>query len=265
MTHAPSAIFAAPPAVLPELTDCAFYHSMDLPGLGLQVGFWDLRDGYDAYFGGHDFAGERVLDLGTASGALAFEIERRGAREVVGFDLAEGLLYDCRLPTDAETMAEFRGWIHRVKNAFWLARNLLESHVNVVYGHVGKLPSQIGTFDTIMMGNILQHLQDPIGAVLQAAQHTNHLIITEADWLPGVGDELPCMVMYDVPYPFSWYQVKPRLLQTLLQRWGYTDQTVTWHTQTMLKAPTFDERVRVSWEETRVPASHFTLSARRPD
>jgi SAM-dependent methyltransferase len=251
------------PATPPTLEDCGFYHSIDLPGLGLQVGTWDLRGHYDDYFGGHNFAGERVLDLGTASGALAFEMERRGAREVIGFDLDDGLTYDCRLPTDQVTLADFRNGVKRIKNGFWLARRALGSQVGVVYGHVGNLPAGLGQFDTVMMGNILQHLQDPVGAVLQAIQRTGHIIITESDWLPGLGDDLPCMLMYDIPNPFSWYQVKPRLLQDLLRRWDFTEQTLSWHTQVLLQSPQFTEDGNVSWEQSGVPTRHFTLSARK--
>jgi len=88
-------------------------------------------------------------------------------------------------------------------------------------------------------------------------------VITEADWLPGIGDDLACMVMYDLPHPFSWYQVKPQLLQLLLRRWGFADQTLTWHTQVMLQGPQFDEDGRVSWTTSSVPAQHYTLSTRR--
>jgi len=70
-----------------------------------------------------------VLDLGTASGALAFEMERQGAREVVGFDLDDGQNYDRRLPVDVAASREFRDWVQRVKNGFWLARGLLGSQV----------------------------------------------------------------------------------------------------------------------------------------
>jgi SAM-dependent methyltransferase len=256
-------LFAEPPAVLPPLESCSFYHTMELPGHGIQHGSWDLRHGFDAYFGGHDFTGERVLDIGTSSGALAFEIERRGAREVVGFDLDDDLVHDCRLPTDDATRDELRTWVRRVKNAFWVSRAALGSRVKVAYGHAGRLPEGLGRFDTVVMGNILQHLQDPVGAVLQAIRHTDHLIVTEADWLPGTGDDLACMVMYDLPHPFSWYQVKPKLLQILLQRWGFSNQTVTRHTQTILRAPVFDEQHRVSWKTEEVPTPHYTLSALR--
>jgi hypothetical protein len=99
--------------------------------------------------------------------------------------------------------------------------------------------------------------------VLQAIRYTDHLIVTEADWLENTGDELPCMIMYDLPHPFSWYQVKPRLLQMLLKRWGYTEQSLTWHTEHLLRSPTFADPGNVCWERARVPTRHYTLSARK--
>src|SRR5713226_1761530 len=57
--------------------DCAFYHVCDLPGAG-QVGHhWDLRDTIDDYLGRYKFSGKTVLDVGTASGFLTFEMEKR--------------------------------------------------------------------------------------------------------------------------------------------------------------------------------------------
>jgi hypothetical protein len=47
----------------------------------------DLRRTVDDYLGRFDFRGKRVLDVGTASGFLTFEMEKRGA-EVVSFDKA---------------------------------------------------------------------------------------------------------------------------------------------------------------------------------
>ncbi len=258
--------YATPPAEPPALTDCRFYHSIELPGIGLQQGYWDLRGGYDDYFGGHDFSGQRVLDIGTSSGALAFEIERRGASEVVGFDLAEGLTYDRRLPVPETALAESRARIAQSKNAFWLGHHLLASGVKVAYGHAGALPAELGRFDAIVMGNILQHLQDPVGAVLQAARHSDHLIITEADWIRGVvdDDDFIGMLMFDLPTPYSWYQVKPGLLRNLLGRWGFADQELTRHDQTQLD----DAKVTADGAVTREPAQvrvpHYTLSLKRP-
>ena len=257
--------YAQPPAEPPELTDCRFYHSIELPGIGLQPGYWDLRGGYDDYFAGHDFSGERVLDIGTSSGALAFEIERRGASEVVGFDLAEGLSYDCRLPISETAVAASKAQIGQTKNAFWLGHRLLASSVKVAYGHAGALPAELGRFDSIVMGNILQHLQDPVGAVLQAARHSDHLIITEADWLRGVvdDDDFIGMLMFDLPTPHSWYQVKPGLLRNLLGRWGFADQALTWHDQTQVAEAEVMADGTVTRDPLEVRVPHYTLSLKR--
>src|SRR5688500_17783271 len=67
--------------------DCHFYHSLSLRAGDQVVGDWDLRPTVDAYLGGAEFEGKRVLDVGTAGGYLAFEAERRGAREVVALDV----------------------------------------------------------------------------------------------------------------------------------------------------------------------------------
>jgi hypothetical protein len=53
--------FAEPPASLPDVDDCAFYHVIDLPGVGTTDGGWDLRGRVDDYLGHVDFAGKRVL------------------------------------------------------------------------------------------------------------------------------------------------------------------------------------------------------------
>src|SRR5215472_7673160 len=76
----------AEPRTVTDLGECIFYHTMDLPGFGSVRGNWDLRQSFGDYTGGVDFAGKSTLDVGTASGFLSFEAERRGAAAVVSFD-----------------------------------------------------------------------------------------------------------------------------------------------------------------------------------
>jgi 2-polyprenyl-3-methyl-5-hydroxy-6-metoxy-1,4-benzoquinol methylase len=58
---------------------------MDLPGFGSVIGQWDLRGRFDNYTGRVPLAGRTVVDVGTASGFLSFDAEKRGAL-VTGFD-----------------------------------------------------------------------------------------------------------------------------------------------------------------------------------
>src|SRR5689334_8426613 len=80
----PSSMYAEPRNVS-DLSKCRFYHAMDLPDGQFVRGNWDLRNSFEKYTGFAQFAGRRMLDVGTASGFLTFEAEKRGA-EVVSFD-----------------------------------------------------------------------------------------------------------------------------------------------------------------------------------
>ena len=73
----------AEPRRVDSLTECAFYHVMDLPAFGRVGGQWDLRGTVDDYLGRFDFRDKRALDIGAASGFLTFAMERRGARRLL--------------------------------------------------------------------------------------------------------------------------------------------------------------------------------------
>ena len=79
--------FAAPWNV-GSIADCEFYHTMDIPRIGVVRGQWDLRGGVDAYLGGVNLAGKRVLEVGPASGFLTTEMEKRGA-DVVALEVTD--------------------------------------------------------------------------------------------------------------------------------------------------------------------------------
>ena len=81
-------IFATPRKV-EDVADCYFYHTMELPGRGVIEGRdWDLRGRVDDYLGNVDFAGQRVLEIGPASGFLTFEMEKRGA-DVISVEVTD--------------------------------------------------------------------------------------------------------------------------------------------------------------------------------
>ena len=65
---------------------CFFYHTVELPTFGVVHGQWDLRGKFEEYVSGVEVEGKSVLDVGTATGFLSFEAERRGAARVVSHD-----------------------------------------------------------------------------------------------------------------------------------------------------------------------------------
>jgi 2-polyprenyl-3-methyl-5-hydroxy-6-metoxy-1,4-benzoquinol methylase len=157
-------------------SSASFKHTMDLPGIGVVEGQWDLRGRLSDYIAGVPVKNKRALDIGTASGFLSFELERAGA-EVVSFDadIAERI---AMLPFQNSLYSTNRGeWLRNtnsyldsLKNSYWLAHRLYGSSNRVFYGDVYDLPDAIGTFDVVVVGQILVHLRDPITALASIAR-----------------------------------------------------------------------------------------------
>jgi len=122
-----------------------WYHQIELapgivtPGVNNSKGNLELLDaiGLPA-----DCSGLRVLDIGTADGFMAFEIERRGAEEVIGLDY--------RKPTST---------------GFSIASSILGSRVRHVVENVYEMtPEKYGHFDLVLFLGVLYHLRNPMAA-----------------------------------------------------------------------------------------------------
>jgi 2-polyprenyl-3-methyl-5-hydroxy-6-metoxy-1,4-benzoquinol methylase len=161
--------------------DCFFYHRIDIPGVGEVGEQWDLRDCIDAYLGSFDFRGKRVLDVGTASGLLTFEMEKRGA-EVVSFDMQDGTQWDVvphvSIQSDLDGIRRGNREIHqKLKNGYWFTHKRLGSKARVYYGDIYDLPGALGAFDVAIFGMILSHLRDPFQAIYSVSRLVKDTII----------------------------------------------------------------------------------------
>jgi 2-polyprenyl-3-methyl-5-hydroxy-6-metoxy-1,4-benzoquinol methylase len=174
----------ARPRHIERLEDCFFYHAMELPEFGLVRGQWDLRGRFDDYIGGVAVAGKSVLDVGTATGFLSFEAEKRGAARVLSFDMSDPRqqaflpFKDKLYHRDPERWREQYGAeIEQWKNAYWLCHRLLGSKAEVYYGNIYDLPAELGRFDVVIVGSVLEHLNDQITALASIARLTRETIV----------------------------------------------------------------------------------------
>jgi tRNA (mo5U34)-methyltransferase len=143
-----------------------WYHTIELADGVVTPGWFDLRPVVDR-FPWPDVQGKRCLDVGTYDGFLAFEMERRGAAEVVALDLDDHSEWDWpprHRAEGAERLAELAG---PEKGAgFRIAAEALGSEVTRIGGSVYRLPELgLGTFDVVVCGSLLLHLRDPIAAL----------------------------------------------------------------------------------------------------
>jgi len=111
-------------------------------------------------------AGKRCLDVGTADGFWAFEMESRGADEVVAIDVDDPGDYDWPGQVDAAQRAAFERDHPNHRRAFELVHELRGSRVQRRNMRVTDLPgADVGRFDFVFIGSLLLHLRDPVGAL----------------------------------------------------------------------------------------------------
>lgn len=228
----PSEGVFAPPRQVHDPSTCWFYHTMDLPEVGIVRGQWDLRGGIDGYLGNVDFRGKRTLDVGTASGFLTFAMEARGG-EVVSFDMGAEQEWNLvpfawRDGIRAAQVNELRAGLERMKNGYWLAHRLLRSRARACYGDVYAIPPALGQFDVVVVAQILVHLRDPVGALTSAASRSDdYLIVTEG----AMRTLLPIAYFYPQPGRVdadkTWWRYSVGLYRRLLRIVGFEVERVS--------------------------------------
>jgi len=231
----------AQPKDIQSAKDCDFYHVIDIPGHGTTTGQWDLRGTYREYLGNLDVRGKTVLELGTASGFLCFQMEKMGA-DVVAFDLSPNHSWDWLLsPTDDEAQIRrtMKRGIERCNNAFWFCHKIFNSKARLVHGTLYDIPNELDKVDVVTLCSVLLHVRDPILAIQRAASFAKEtVIITEQ--IPIISYRLPNWINYRlskvigpyaqfVPRPqtksphggLSWWYLSPETVKTVLQILGF--------------------------------------------
>lgn len=139
-----------------------WWHTLDLGALGVTPGAWDIRHLPEQMPWPEIVAGRRCLDVGTRDGFWAFEMERRGAGEVLAIDIAD---------EDGD-----RRWERRLQGAcpgawrpgetFAVAAECLGSKARFQQLNVYDLaPERVGTFDLVFAGYMLHQVRDPLRAL----------------------------------------------------------------------------------------------------
>lgn len=251
-----------------SLEECDFYHTMDLPEIGLVHGLFDLRSTIGTYLGNFKFKQKRVLEIGTASGFVCFSVERAGA-EVIAYDLSPEFSWDMvpYAKFDGAALLEARkSHIGRLNNSFWLAHKKLESRAKVVYGTVYQIPPEIGSVDVTIVNSVLLHVRDPFLALQQAVSLTKEtVIVTDAfgyptrlkRWLKKLMPDKTSTMRFAPNYrkcspTETWWYLTPQFVQECLGVLGFENSVVSHHEQLYTNMGT---------QQTNVPM--FTIVATR--
>jgi tRNA (mo5U34)-methyltransferase len=142
-----------------------WYHTLELaPGV-VTPGWFDTRPVVPKLPLPASLDGMRCLDIGTFDGFWAFELERRGAAEVIATDLLDARQWDWPAGSSADVVSEMAER-KRGGEGFRLAREALGSRVELLERSVYELDrDELGEFDFAYLGSLLLHLRDPVRAL----------------------------------------------------------------------------------------------------
>ena len=137
-------------------------------GNGLHTKHRHIR--YHEFFCGRLRTGEIVLDIGCGNGALAYDMAEKAGAVVTGIELSE------------------KNYCHAVEH-------FPHPRVTFIYGDALKdLPEN--NFDTVVMSNVLEHLEDRIGFLLRVQKRISpkrwlfRVPLYERDWRVPLMEEI---------------------------------------------------------------------------
>lgn len=202
-----------------------WYHTIDVSPAVHTPGWFDLRHALPL-IPFPDLTGKRCLDIGTWDGFYAYEMERRGAAEVVALDVPDlaGIDYppevlaqpgfDPRRVGDQPRPAGFR-----------LLHEVLDSKVQWVAGNIYDLdPAVLGTFDVVVVGSLLVHLRDPVRALSAVRSVTGGQLVS-VDYvhppLELLGWRRPWFELRGESVDFQWWLANSAGLRQLLKVGGF--------------------------------------------
>jgi tRNA (mo5U34)-methyltransferase len=218
-----------------QVDELLWYHTIDVvPGV-VTRGWWDLRHALPL-LPLPDVRGKRCLDVGTWDGFYAFELERRGAAEVVAVDLAD--LVDIDWPPEVRADPTFDPSLSGEQPrpaGFRLLHRLLDSEVEWRGRSIYDLdPAELGTFDLVLVGSLLVHLRDPVralDAVRRMVAPGGHFLSIEYIHPPVnvLGRGRPLFELRGETSDFQWWLASDRGLQQLLKVAGFDIEQMSRH------------------------------------
>src|SRR5208282_5578350 len=192
-------------------------------------GDWTITN-FANYVGGYRLNGKTVLDVGTASGFLAFSSEKSGARvtaldardamEIKQVPFAVSQAYQD--PTEWRRTTNLHN-LHRLKNAWWYGWYKYGSKADVHYRPLRSLMDWQREFDVVIAGAIVEHLSDPVSAIGYWTKVAREAIIIAFTNVEPTEELVmrPITPWTDPAMCFAWFQLSAGLYRRLFDNLGF--------------------------------------------
>ena len=219
----PSDIEPGSRALIDRVASIDWYQTIDLGHGVVTPGVVDHRDQLADYQLPPSLAGKRCLDVATGDGFWAFEMEKRGAAEVVAIDVERTSEKD--LPAEVRQAVLKNGEDRKTGNGFRLAHQELGSRVLRKMMTVYELsPERLGYFDFIFVGDMLLHVRDPqlaLERIRSVCRGTMYLADEYHSGLEPFGDT--CLAEYplSVHGEHAWWFLSRNAIKRMVRMAGF--------------------------------------------
>ncbi|WFS09077.1 hypothetical protein [Methylobacterium sp. 391_Methyba4] len=193
-------------------------------------GSWTISD-FSQYIGRYDLADKKVLDVGTASGFLAFNAEKFGA-DVTGLDAASTSEFRHMPFADSLSYRDIRQFkevwtkdnLIPIKNSWWHAWHKYNSRAKCIYAPMPELyewPEQM--FDVVMAGAIVEHLSEPVFAIGAWARLAREAVLIPFTDVIPVDDLMirPITALDDSRINYVWWHISRGLYNKIFDNLGF--------------------------------------------
>jgi hypothetical protein len=182
------------------------------------------------YVANYPLQGKSLLDVGTASGFLAFSAEAQGAivtslecrdaSDLQRVPFVSNLVHTDRPRWDVEANKQYDS----MKLGFWYAWHKLNSRISVSYTPLRDLPYYDETFDVVVAGAILEHLSDPVSTIGYICRMAREAVIIA--FTPLYPDKRPFMAPMnpwsDPQTDGTWWMMSEGLVERVFANLGFT-------------------------------------------
>ncbi len=221
-----------------KVSKISWYHTIDLGNGIVTPGFIDNRDTVHLFGLPEDLSGKRCLDIGTYDGFWAFEMDRRGAAEVVAIDVESPADYDVprlkkkKLLEEAQKRIDmYERWNEQAAgiglqfpgDGFRLAKEILHSKVKRQILNVYDLsPEKVGTFDVVLLSQLLLRLRDPQTVIENMFSVCRGFAIVAEPYAPELaGFNKPLSVFVGTTSLGAWWEHSIASMKRMMQVAGF--------------------------------------------
>jgi tRNA (mo5U34)-methyltransferase len=212
-------VLTDPTTLAGEVERFPWYHTHDLGGGVVTPGMFDHRPAVHRYLIPANLSGMRCLDVGTMDGFWAFEMERRGAAEVMAADLADPDQLDWPPLWREQVTPELDA---TKEDRFKLVHGVFDSKVERVERSVYHLDADLGKFDLVFCGDLLVHLKDPVSALqgLKRVCRGSAIVCNPISTFRFARGR--AIVEFDGIDEFQWWLMSEAALERMMQAVGFS-------------------------------------------